>query len=205
MPKGNSIVAAFAALALGLLPGCAGKAESPSSPEGSSESPASSAPSDEAPEQEPATEEDRFVFTHGSFELAHGWYKYDDHSTEAKPFFVPQDYDGNGVPDNISVEHGTNHYAKDDPTTFGRAISAQLAQQVQGHATGEITSSGITSQTGEPVLVFDIPMADCHITQYYICGDHEHILVYETNFSGSTECDEVARTIVDTFVWEGQE
>jgi hypothetical protein len=181
MPKGNSIVAAFAALVLGLLPGCAGNAESPSSPESSSESPASSAPSDEAPEQESATEEDRFVFTHGSFELAHGWYKYDDHSTEAKPFFVPKDYDGTGIPDIISVKHGTNHYSKDDPTTFGRAITAQLARQVQGIATVEVTASGITSDMGDPVLVFDIPTKDCQITQYYICGDHEHILVYESN------------------------
>ena len=191
--------AAAVTLVLSLLTGCVGKAESSNSPESGSEPSASSTPSSEETEMEAG----RFSFSHGSFELVDGWHKYDPQSTKAKPFFVPADYDGNGIPDNISVEYGTNHYSKDDPISFGQAITAQLAQQVQGHATGEITANGITSDMGDPVLVFNIPTENCQITQYYICGDHEHILVYETNFSGSSECDEVAKTIVNTFEWNG--
>ena len=191
--------AAAVTLVPSLLTGCVGKAESSNSPESGSEPSASSTPSSEETEMEAG----RFSFSHGSFELIDGWRKYDPQSTKAKPFFVPADYDGNGIPDNISVEYGTNHYSKDDPISFGQAITAQLAQQVQGHATGEITANGITSDMGDPVLVFNIPTENCQITQYYICGDHEHILVYETNFSGSSECDEVAKTIVNTFEWNG--
>lgn len=192
--------AAAAALVLSLLTGCANKAgldRSGNSSESGSESSASSTSSS----KETKAEDGRFTFGHGSFELIDGWRKYDPHSTDAKPFFVPADYDGNGIPDNISVEYGTNHYSKDDPISFGQAITAQLAQQVQGHATGEITASGITSDMGDPVLVFHIPTENSQITQYYICGDHEHILVYETNFTGSSECDEVAKAIVNTFEW----
>ena len=202
MPRRLSI-SLFTALALSLLPGCAHRGESGTLPETGSESSASGVTSDEVSRQEDKTEGGRFTFSHGSFELIDGWHKYDPQSTESKPFFVSDDYDGVGIPDNISVEYGTNHYSKDDPISFGRAIAAQLAQQVQGHATGEITANGITSDAGDPVLVFNIPVEDNQITQYYICGDHEHILVYETNFSGSSECDEVAKAIVNTFEWGG--
>ena len=199
MIRKDHVIAVFATLALSILPGCANKAESNNTSEGTS-----SDLSSEETGQDGKTEEDRFAFSHGSFDVANGWRKYDPQSTEAKPFFVSSDYDGNGIPDNISVEYGTNHYSKDDPISFGRAITAQLAQQVQGYATGEITANGITSDMGDPVLVFNIPTGESQITQYYICGDYEYILVYETNFSGSSECDEVAKTIVDTFTWSNQ-
>ncbi len=181
MHRRGFIKSVFGAVALSLLSGCADKADPKDSPGDSSEASTSSDVEGGAPSKEGDAGEDRYAFTHGIFEVIDGWYKYDPHSTEAKPFFVPKDYDGTGIPDIISVKHGTNHYSKDDPTTFGRAITAQLARQVQGIATVEVTASGITSDMGDPVLVFDIPTKDCQITQYYICGDHEHILVYESN------------------------
>jgi hypothetical protein len=102
------------------------------------------------------------------------------------------------------VEYGTNRYSKEDTAAFGEAILAQLSQQTGGSLTGEITASGITSEQGEPVLVFVFSAEDRQITQYYICGDHEHILIYETNFSGSSECDDAARTIMNTFAWSSR-
>ena len=204
MKRRSFAIVALIALALCVLPSCANKAESggpaASTASGSGAS-ASAVSSTEASGQAGATEGDRFTYGHGTFELVNGWHKYDPQSTDAKPFFVSPDYDGVGVPDNISVEYGTNHYSKDDPIAFGRAITAQLTQQAQGFATGEITASGTTSDKGEPILVFDIPTEKSQITQYYICGDNEYILVYETNFDGSPECDEVAKAIVNTFEW----
>ena len=126
-------------------------------------------------------------------------------STDAKPFFVPEDYDGVGIPDNISVEYGTNRYSKDDTAAFGEAILAQLSQQTGGNLTGDITAAGITSDKGEPVLVFNFSTEDRQITQYYICGDQEHILIYETNISSSSECDEAAQTIMNTFEWSNRD
>ena len=204
MKRRSLVIAVFIALALCVLPGCANKAESgnpaSSSASGAGAS-ASAVSSNEASGQVGATEGGRFTYSHGTFELINGWHKYDPQSTDDKPFFVSADYDGVGVPDNISVEYGTNHYSKDDPIAFGRAITAQLTQQAQGFATGEITASGTTSDKGEPILVFNIPTEKSRITQYYICGENEYILVYETNFDGSSECDEVAKAIVNTFEW----
>lgn len=204
VPKRGFIISVFTALALGLLPSCADKTESNGPSESGSEASASRDTSSGASSQEDEKNEDRYTFSHGSFTLIDGWCRYDPQSTDDKPFFVPKDYDGAGIPDNISVKHGTNHYAKDDPISFGRAITAQLVQQVQGYATDEVTASGITSDMGEPVLVFNIPTKNGVTTQYYICGDHEHILVHETNYSGSAECDEVAKAIVNTFEWNDQ-
>ena len=148
---------------------------------------------------------DFYTFDQGSFILTDSWDKYDAQSTDAKPFFVPEDYNGVGIPDNISVEYGTNRYAKDDTATFGEAILAQLSQQTGGNLTGDITAAGITSDKGEPVLVFNFSTEDRQITQYYICGDQEHILIYETNISSSSECDEAAQTIMNTFEWSNRD
>ena len=55
------------------------------------------------------------------------------------------------------------------------------------------------------VLVFNFSTEDRQITQYYICGDQEHILIYETNISSSSECDEAAQTIMNTFEWSNRD
>ena len=207
MKRKGLISFGLAALMLTPLAGCGSKAESGKPVRSSESDSAESVPdssSNEASNHESDANGDLFTYSHGSFTLIGGWHKYDPQSTDAKPFFVPEDYDGVGIPDNISVEYGTNYYSKDDAVSFSHAILEQLSPQVHGLTTEEITASGITSDKGEPVLVFNIPMKDCQITHYYICGDHEHILVYETNFSGSSECDEVAQAIVNTFEWNKQ-
>ena len=201
-------------LALTLLTGCgvtsdesSGSAENNSVESSSIETvePSSGDSTAETSDHEDETEGDLYMLDQGSFIMIDSWDKYDPQSTDAKPFFVPEDYDGVGIPDNISVEYGTNRYAKDDTATFGEAILVQLSQQTKGSLTGDITAYGITSDKGEPVLVFSFSTEDRQITQYYICGDQEFILIYETNFSSSSECDEVARTIMNTFEWSNRD
>lgn len=150
-----------------------------------------------------SSEEDDNLFTmdQGRFALTNGWKLYEPKSLVRKPVFVPGNYNGSGVPDNITVEHGTSNYPAEDSVTFGRAIMVQLQMQAGRSIAESITASGITSDKGEAVLIFKIPMADSLTTQYYICGDHEYILVHETNFSGSSESTEVAENIVNTFEW----
>ena len=214
MQRKGILIALITILSLTILAACGNTSgDSSSSSENSSESsssietvePSSDDSSAETSDQEDETDGDLYTLDQGSFILIDSWDKYEPQSTDAKPFFVPEDYDGVGVPDNISVEYGTNKYSKDDTTAFGEAILAQLAQQTGGNLTGDIMASGITSDKGEPVLVFSLSAEDRQITQYYICGDHEHILIYETNFSGSSECDEAARTIMNTFAWTSRE
>jgi len=144
---------------------------------------------------------DLYTLSYGGFSLIDSRDKYYPQSTDAKLLFVPEDYNGIGIPDNISVEYGTNKYSKSDTGALGEAIMTQLALQSGGRLSGDITASGITSDKGEPVLVFNFSTEDRQITQYYICGDYEYILVYETNFSGSSESDEAAQNIMNTFEW----
>ena len=66
---------------------------------------------------------DFYTFDQGSFILTDSWDKYDPQSTDAKPFFVPEDYDGVGIPDNISVEYGD----------FGPAIATDRWKSDGGH------------------------------------------------------------------------
>lgn len=139
---------------------------------------------------------------YGQFEIPSGWVKNDEHSTDDKPFFVPESYDGNGVPDNISVEYGTNHYTKEQGAEFGRAILRQLNSQVGSELNGSITSSGSTTEAGDPLLTFNIPLQDRNCTQYYIMGDQCYVMVYETNIDDSASCDSAARKIVNSFEWK---
>ncbi|MCI6795318.1 MAG: hypothetical protein MR581_04985 [Lachnospiraceae bacterium] len=138
----------------------------------------------------------------GSFNLPSGWVENEEHSTEDKSLFVPEEYDGYGMPDNISVEYGTSHYTKEQSEKFGEAILKQLAEQSQGKIEGQITASGENTKSGEPVLVYKLPLSDRVCTQYYIVGDQNYVMVYETNVSGSASCDSAAEEIVNSFQWK---
>ena len=96
---------------------------------------------------------DLYTLSYGGFSLIDSRDKYYPQSTDAKLLFVPEDYNGIGIPDNISVEYGTNKYSKSDTGAFGEAIMAQLALQTRGRLLGEVTASGINSCKGDPVLV----------------------------------------------------
>ena len=214
MRRKEILITMITVLSIVLLAGCgvtsdesSGSVESSSVDSSTIETvePSSDDSTAETTDLEDETDGDLYTLYQGSFILIDSWDKYDPQSTDAKPFFVPEDYDGVGIPDNISVEYGTNRYSKDDTAAFGEAIMAQLAQQTGGSLTGDVTASGITSDKGEPVLLFSFSVEDRQITQYYICGDYEHILIYETNFSGSSECDEAAQTIMNTFEWTNRD
>jgi hypothetical protein len=140
-----------------------------------------------------------FATQFGTFSVPSGWVKNKEHSTDSKPFFVPRSYNGSGVPNNISVEYGTNHYNKDKVTDFGAAILKQLSDQTKGQLTGEITSSGTTAESGGSILTYKFSMQDRECTQYYIVGDQCYVMVYETNMDGSEDCDQAAEEIVNTF------
>ena len=103
------------------------------------------------------------------------------------------------------MSHQTSRQAQRKAIPWNRLQSKQLSQLTGGSLTGEIAASGITSDKGELVLVFNFSTEDRQITQYYICGDQEHILIYETNFSSSSECDEAAQTIMNTFEWSNRD
>ena len=187
--KGAGILFFAAAMTLA---GCGGK-----SPEGNASSDSKVSGTSSA-----AVSGAGFQTEYGSFDLPSGWVKNEEHSTDDKPLFVSEEYDGNGIPDNISVEHGTSHYTKEQSEDFGEAILKQLAEQSQGKIEGQITAAGENTKSGDPVLVYKLPLSDRVCTQYYIIGDQSYVMVYETNVSGSESCDSAAEEIVNSFQWK---
>lgn len=139
---------------------------------------------------------------YGRFSLPSGWVKNEEHSTDNKLFLVPDNYDGNAVPDNISVEYSTNHYTKENVDEFGKAILSQLSTQLQGESDGQVTASGGSTENGDPLLVYEFSLPDRTCTQYYIVGEQCYVLIYETNLDNSEHCDAAAKEIVNSFQWK---
>lgn len=128
--------------------------------------------------------------------------KREDHSTSDKIFYTLEKDKYEQLPDNISVNLGTNYYSKEDHLKFRRAIQDQLYRQVGRNA--KITGTGIDTSKGNIVYKFLITKDNdkTEMTQYYIIGDYKYVLVYETNFSRNPDLDIAAYNIVDTFEWK---
>lgn len=130
---------------------------------------------------------------YGRFSLPSGWVKNEVHSTDDKLFLVP---------DNISVEYSTNHYIKENIDEFGKAILSQLSMQLQGEADGQVTASGGSKENSDQLLVYEFSLSDHTCMQYYIVGERCHVLIYETNYDNSEDCDAATKEIVNSFQWK---
>lgn len=105
-------------------------------------------------------------------------------------------------PTNISITMTENSYNKNGTAELGREISNSLT--AEGH-TG-ISAQGATTKQGYPLLIYTIedPQAIKATTaQFYIADDKKHVLVILMDFHHVevTDAQEVARNIVDSFVW----
>lgn len=139
--------------------------------------------------------------SYGTFTIPSTWVKRDDHSTANKYFFANRN-DNNSIPNNISVEIGTNRYSKDDHMTFKTAIQNQLVYQVKGSG-ATINGSGSTTSNGYIVYTFRINMSSQTTVQHYIVGDYKYVLVHETIWDGNTsDTDNAAKEIVNSFKWK---
>lgn len=139
--------------------------------------------------------------SYGSYTIPSTWMKRDDHSTASKYFFVNRN-DNNSIPNNISVEMGTNKYSKEDHMNFKTAIQNQLAYQVKGSG-ATINGSGSTTKNGYVVYTFRVSMGSQLTVQHYIVGDYKYVLVHETIWDGnSTDTDNAAKEIVNSFKWK---
>jgi hypothetical protein len=139
----------------------------------------------------------------GSYDVPEGWIVAEGHSSEDKLFFVRSGEDDEEQPDNISVEQGTCKYTADESTSFARAIAAQLTLQMDADSGDSLHGTGTYTETGEPLIVIAIEAGDGSYvdTQYYVLGNKEYFFVHETNFTGSTDVDDAAEQIVNSFRW----
>lgn len=138
----------------------------------------------------------------GSYELPKNWIESNEHSTKKKFFYVLKGHEQDRQPNNISVNSGTNKYAKEDHGKFRMAILSQISLQIKSESDTDINANGSTTDTGEILYTFIIKENDVVTTQYYIVGDYKYILIQETAFKDSEETDLAAKNIVNSFQWK---
>ena len=138
----------------------------------------------------------------GTFSIPGDWVEITRYSRNGKYFYSHHSESIGLSMTNISVEQGTNPYALEDHMTFRYAILRQLLMQSGG---AEVHGDGTFTGHDDPLYIFTIEHKEENITtiQYYIIGNKKHILVHLTDFhSGNiTNAREVARFIVDSFIW----
>lgn len=136
----------------------------------------------------------------GSYTVPDGWMKLDKYSTKNKLFYVQEGHEDDELPDNISIEIGTNRYSADEHEKFRDAIVRQLTMQIQG-LDAELTGSGTFTAQEDVLYIFTIREKDVVTRQFYIVGDQRYCLIHLTNFTGSEQADDAAQAMADSFVW----
>lgn len=148
-------------------------------------------------EQQPETAQLTDCFT-----VPEGWVKADAYSTEEKLFYVEEGHEEDDLPDNISINIGTNRYSAAEHEAFRDAIVRQLLAQIQG-LDAELTGDGTYTEQGYVVYIFTITEADIVTKQYYIIGDCRYCLIHLTSYTGEENVYDAARAMADSFVWDG--
>lgn len=137
----------------------------------------------------------------GTYEIPDGWVKWEKYSSKDKIFYVEAGHEEDSLPDNISIEVGTNRYGADEHEKFRDAIVRQLAMQIQG-IDATLTGDGTYTEQDYILYIFTITEEDMVTQQYYIVGEQRYCLIHLTNFTSSEGAEEAARAMVDSFVWD---
>lgn len=184
-----------------LLCGCGTAPENPAEPYAASEPAASPEPvAAPGPTQAPEPPEDDVSAFPGTYTVPEGWVKAEKYSSADKVFYVESGHEDDELPDNISVNFGTNRYSEDEHLDFAHAITTQLMMQLQGSG-AELDGSGSFTEQGCVLYTFTITDSNVTTVQYYIVGDCRFCLIHLTDFSGSASAREAAQAMADSFVW----
>ena len=141
----------------------------------------------------------------GTYEIHADWVESVAHSTNSKFFYVKEGEENENRPNNISVNEGTNKYSESEHEKFRMAILKQLSMQIGRNEDVKLNANGSNTKNGYLVYTFSIKDGNTTTTQYYIIGEYKYVLVHETTFGNSTETDNAAQKIIDTFKWKEEE
>lgn len=141
----------------------------------------------------------------GTYEIPADWIESEAHSTNNKFFYVKEGEENENRPNNISVNEGTNKYSESEHEKFRMAILKQLSMQIGRNEDVKLNANASNTKNGYLVYTFSIKDGNTTTTQYYIVGDYKYVLVHETTFGNSTETDNAAQKIIDTFKWKEEE
>ncbi len=188
----KAVLALLLLLLAGALSGCTKTAES----DGSGKDDA-----DNASVSQTASNSESETNFPGSYTVPAGWVKAEKCYTPDKTFYVEKGHENDEMPDNISIEIGTNKYSADEHENFRDAIVRQLTMQLQG-VDATLTGDGTYTEQGDVLYIFTISEEDTVTKQYYIVGDHQYCLIHLTNFTGSESASAAAQAMADSFVWD---
>lgn len=141
----------------------------------------------------------------GTYEIPADWVESVAHSTNSKFFYVKEGEENENRPNNISVNEGTNKYSESEHEKFRMSILKQLSMQIGRNEDVKLNANGSNTKNGYLVYTFSIKDGNTTTTQYYIVGEYKYVLVHETTFGNSTETDNAAQKIIDTFKWKEEE
>ena len=143
-----------------------------------------------------------FKTSNGTYMIPSNWEKNRNHSTVNKYFFTNKKDRKNNLPNNISVEEGTNKYSKEDHIMFRQAIVRQLTAQLKMYGT-DLKGNGWTSKNGYNVYTFVMKGKDSTTIQHYIVGHYKYILVHETIFTeDEKDSNDAAKYMINSFKWK---
>ena len=149
------------------------------------------------------TTEQKYSKSFGEFYVSSKWGESQEHSTDDVFFYVKEGTEKQRQPDNIAVSIGKNPYSKEESESFKEAIKKQISEQLSGYSNVTMTASGF--QSGDnTVYLFTVEENDTGLitNQFYIVGEKKYCLVQESNFDKSEECDEVTKSLVESFKWK---
>lgn len=130
-----------------------------------------------------------------------GWVQAEEYSSNEKIFYVQEGHESDNLPDNISVNVGSDKYGAQEHEDFRETIVSQLLAQI-GDSNAEFYGDGTFTDNGDVLYIFTIVEEDCTTIQYYIVGENKFCLVHLTNFSGSENANKAALKLAKSVVWE---
>ncbi len=139
----------------------------------------------------------------GKFNLKERFVEMKNVSTDEKKFFCVIGHETDERPNNISISKVNNIYGASEHKSFKDDITEQLKQQTANYDIESINSLSSFTYEGDMMYEFTIKEKNDIVTrQYYIVGDYCSVLVHETTFSKSEECDGAALEMAKSFKWE---
>lgn len=140
----------------------------------------------------------------GSYKVADGWIESKAYSTNNKFFYIKSEDEKKSTPNNISINESKSRYALSDHETFRIAVLNSISMQMGTREDVTINANGSYTDNGYMLYTFIIYEEDEDITtvQYYILEDYKFVIIQETAFGDTTEIDEVAKEMVNTFKWK---
>lgn len=143
----------------------------------------------------------------GTYDVYEDWVFLENYSEEESAFYIKKGEEITNKTTNISVEYRQNQYKKEEYDTLISAILYQLKLELKEEQYHNLVTEEFISSNGYHVFCIEVNDEQndppVKTIQRYIFGEKAHIVVQTTDFGeeGTENVEEVAKNIVESFVW----